>query len=131
MSDEVILANYTDKELEDARNKLEIEYGQKVEEWAHEVAVLINDKNVDPYSFWGEKKLKKITRKYTDITSDIQIAVEKLNAELQKRDNYNFEQSFIRGKKYYDDTLTEKEFFEKEQLKTLKYKKSIGLDEDE
>ena len=131
MEDEVVLANYTDEQLLEAKQKLEIEYGKYVDEWARETAYLINEKNVDPYSYWGEKKLNKVTKRYTNITSDIQLALEKLAVELQKRDNYNFEQSFISGKKYYDDTLTEKEFFEKEQLKTLKYRKSIGQDEDE
>ena len=131
MEEEVVLANYTDEELLDAKQKLEIEYGKYVDEWAREVAYLINEKNVDPYSYWGEKKVKKVTKKYTNITSDIQLALEKLAIELQKRDNYNFEQSFIGGKSYFDETLTEKEFFEKEQLKTLKYRKLIGQEEDD
>ncbi|MBQ4542065.1 MAG: hypothetical protein IJA23_04355 [Clostridia bacterium] len=131
MEEEVVLANYTDEELLDAKQKLEIEYGKYVDEWAREVAYLINEKNVDPYSYWGEKKVKKVTKKYTNITSDIQLALEKLAVELQKRDNYNFEQSFIGGKSYFDETLTEKEFFEKEQLKTLKYRKLIGQEEDD
>ena len=131
MEDEVVLANYTDEQLLEAKQKLEIEYGKYVDEWARETAYLINEKNVDPYSYWGEKKVKKVTKKYTNITSDIQLALEKLAVELQKRDNYNFEQSFVGGKSYFDETLTEKEFFEKEQLKTLKYRKSIGQDEEE
>ena len=131
MEEEVVLANYTDEELLDAKQKLEIEYGKYVDEWAREVAYLINEKNVDPYSYWGEKKVKKVTKKYTNITSDIQLDLEKLAVELQKRDNYNFEQSFIGGKSYFDETLTEKEFFEKEQLKTLKYRKLIGQEEDD
>ena len=92
---------------------------------------MINEKKVDPDSYWGDRKINKVTRKYTDITSDIQLALEKLAVELEKRDNYNFEQSFIGGKSYHDKTLTEKEFFEREQLKTLKYRKSIGKDEDD
>ena len=131
METEVILANYTDKELIEAKQKLEFEYGKYVDEWAREVAYLINEKNVDPYSFWGERKINKVTKKYTNITSDIQLALEKLASELQKRDNYNFEQSFVGGKSYFDKSLTEKEFFEKEELKTLKYRKSIGIDEDD
>ncbi len=131
MEEEIVFANYTDQELEEAKHKLEIEYGKYVDEWAREVAYLINEKNVDPYSYWGEKKVKKVTKKYTNITSDIQLAVEKLNIELQKRDNYHFEQSFVGGKSYFDETLSKEEFFEKEELKTLKYKKSIGLDDEE
>ncbi len=131
MEEEVVLANYTDDELIEAKQKLEIEYGKYVDEWAREVAYLINEKNVDPYSYWGEKKVNKVTKKYTNITSDIQLALEKLAIELQKRDNYNYEQSFVGGKSYFDNTLTEKEFFEKEQLKTLKYRKMIGQEDDE
>lgn len=131
MEEEIVLANYTDDELLEAKQKLEIEYGKYVDEWAREVAYLINEKNVDPYSYWGEKKVKKVTKKYTNITSDIQLALEKLGVELQKRDNYNFEQSFVGGKSYFDESLTKEEFFEKEQLKTLKYRKSIGQDEDD
>ncbi len=125
VSYQVNLVNYSDEDLINAKNNLDIEYGKYAELWAQEVAYLVNEKNVDPYSFWGERKIKKVNTKYADKTSDIQLAIEMIDRELAKRDKYNFEQSFIGSKKYYDDTLTEEEFFEKEELKTMKYKKSI------
>ena len=126
--DRVNLASYTDEQLIDARNNLDIMYGKYVDEWGKEVGVLINEKKVDPYSFFGERKINKVINKYADITADIRLAIEEIEIELQKRDNYKFEQSFIGGKKYHDDTLTAAEFFEKEQLKTMKYKQSITDD---
>ena len=124
------LANYTDEQLIEARNKLDVEYGRYIEECSTELGVLINEKKVDIYSFWGEKKVNKIIKNYSSITADIKIAIEDIERELQRRDNYNFEQSFIGGKKYHDDTISEKEFLEKEQLKTMKYKQSISDEDD-
>ena len=120
----VNLVNFNDDELIELRNNLEIEYGKYIEDWGREVGYMINEQNVDPYSFWGEKKVNKVIKKYADKTSDIQIIMENIDRELQNRDNYKFQQSFIGGKKYYDDNLTEEEFFEKEELKTMKYRKN-------
>lgn len=128
---QINLADYTDEELIETRNRLEIEYGKQIDSWSEEVAFLINEKKVDPYSFFGERKINKVINRYADKTSDIQIAMEEINKELEKRDNFRFEQSFIGGKKYYDDTLSKEEFLKKESLKTLKHQSSINQDEEE
>lgn len=127
----VNLVDYNDDELIDIHNGLDAEYGRIVEEWGADIAKLINVQNVDPFSFFGKRKVDKLNNKYADKTSDIQILIEDIEKELEKRDKYNFEQSFIGGKSYHDKTLTEKEFFEKEELKTLKYKQSIRADRTE
>lgn len=120
------LVDFSDDELVELKNHLEVEYGKLVEEWGNAVGKLVNVEGVDPYSFWGERKVNKVTKKYTSQTADIQILMEDIDLELSKRDNYRFEQSFIGGKSYHDTSLSEKEFFEKEQLKTLKYKQSLN-----
>lgn len=127
--DNFSLANYTEEELIAARNKLEVQYGQYIEECGRQAGILVKEKGVNPDSFWGEKKINKLIKKYSNITADIQLAIEDINIELQKRDNYRFEQSFLGGKSYHDTSLSEKEFFEKESLKTLKYKQGIKTDE--
>lgn len=127
----VNFVEFNDDELIAIRNQMEMEYGEFVDAWGKEVAFLINEKHVDPYSFWGEKKINKVIKKYADKTSDIQIIIEDIDKELFNRDNYKFQQSFLGKTGYYDDSLTQKEFFEKEQLKTLKYKQSIGKSGEE
>ncbi len=124
----VNLVDFSDDELIELRNNLDIEYGKLAEEWGEAVAHLVNDLKVDPYTFWGGRKVKKVTKKYSSQTAEIQVLIEDIHKELQKRDNYRFEQSFIGGKPYHDMNLSEKEFFEKEQLKTLKYKESIDVE---
>ena len=130
MSEEKInFADLTDEQLIDIRNKLEIEYGSYLDDCAAEVAELKTKQNVDLFTRSGERKMNKIIKKYVNMTDGLDLAIEKIEDELQKRDNFKFERSFY-GKKYYDD-ISEEEFFEKESLKTLKYKQSIEADEED
>ena len=130
MSEEKVnLADLTDEQLIDIRNKLEIEYGSYLDDCAVEVAELKTKHNVDLYTRSGEKKMNKIIKKYVNMTDGLDLAIERIEEELQKRDNYKFERGFY-GKKYYND-ISEEEFFEKESLKTLKYKQSIESEEDD
>lgn len=127
--DKVNLAELSDEQLIDIRNKLEMEYGAYLDDCASEVAELKTKQNIDLYSYFGEKKMNKIIKKYVKMTDGLDLAIEKIEDELKKRDNYKFERSF-HGGKYYDD-VSEDEFFEKESLKTLKYKQSIEAVKDE
>ena len=122
---------FNDKELIELRNNLDMEYGNIIDDWGKEMAYLVNEKGVDPYTFWGEKKINKAMKKYTSRTADIKNLLEDIEIELEKRDKYKFEQSFIGGKSYHDKTLTKEEFLQKETLKTMKYKDSIETDEEE
>ena len=127
--EKVNLADLSDEQLIDIRNKLEMEYGGYLDDCAAEVAELKTKQKVDLFSYFGEKKMNKIIKKYVKMTDGLDLAIEKIEDELKKRDNYKFERSFYGGK-YYDD-VSEEEFFEKEALKTLKFKQSIEAVKDE
>lgn len=127
-------AELTDDQLVELKNNLEVEYGKLIDEWGREVGYLVKEKNVDPYSRLGERKINKVIKKYADVSGPIKNIIEDIEFELAKRDNYKFQQSFIGGKSYYDENMTEAEFFEKESLKTEKYRQSISgekLEDDE
>lgn len=125
----VNFAEMTDEALIDLKNNLEMEYGTYVHEYVDEVAELKKMYNIDLKSPKGIRKIKKLAKKYVKMTDGLDDAIDLVNEELAKRDNYYFERGFY-GKKYYKD-ISEEEFFEKEALKTLKFKQSINAVEDD
>ncbi|MBR7172750.1 MAG: hypothetical protein IKD36_03045 [Clostridia bacterium] len=128
---QINLADYSDEDLIATKNRLAIEYGRILDECSTEIAYLVNEKKVDPYSFFGERKINKVITRYADMSSDVQIAMEEIGIELEKRDNFKYEQSFIGGKKYFDDSISQEEFLRKEALKTLKHQSALKQDEEE
>ena len=62
--EKVNLADLSDEQLIDIRNKLEMEYGGYLDDCAAEVAELKTKQKVDLFSYFGEKKMNKIIKKY-------------------------------------------------------------------
>lgn len=116
-------ADYTDEQLVEVRNFLEFENGRIIEEWSEDLAKNTTE-NLDPYSFWGARKIKKINSRHTHKTADILNLMDEVENELIKRDRLKYNKMFD-GKKGDYSKISEKEFFEKEELKTLKYKQKL------
>jgi hypothetical protein len=69
--DNFSLANFTEEELIAARNKLEVQYGQYIEECGRQAGILVKEKGVNPDSFWGEKKINKLIKFCEKFTNKI------------------------------------------------------------
>lgn len=123
--------NYSDSDLKNILNMLDFEYGKVMDAYAEDIKA-IETPNFDPYSFFGERKINKISKKYAPVVADIEILMEDIISELQKRGKYYEEQRYMGGQSSNNEsrTLSEKEFLEKEELKTLKHKQDLQSNGD-
>jgi len=115
---------YEDDELIEFRNLLEIEYGKITDSWAEEFSGFI-DEDFDPYTFSGERRVNKLNKKYTKESSDILVAIDLINEELNRREKYKEEQRYSGTSNFSYGNESLDEFIEKEDLKTLSHKQDI------
>ena len=89
MSDyeKINLVSYSEAQLIEGKNKLEIKYGEFMNDCALEISELIKQNGFDPYSRSGERKINKIIKKYVSQTSGLSLAIEYIDKELEKREN--------------------------------------------
>lgn len=120
-------ALYEDDELINLRNMLEVEYGKVTDEWAEDFSDFV-DEDFDPYTFMGERKIEKLNKKYTKMSSDIMVVIDLINEELSRREKYKEEQRYSGASNFSYGDETMEEFIEKEDLRTLSHKQD--LDED-
>jgi hypothetical protein len=118
------LVDYSDAELIKIRNLMDFEYGEVTEEWTRDLQAL-DTPNFDPYSFWGGKKLDKVTKKYAGVMADISLISERIENELEKRGKFAEEQRYSGKSKVTNKNIDEDEFLEKEELKTLLHRQDI------
>lgn len=122
---ETLMVNFpemTDDELYAFRDKLSVLHARFDDEWAKELKIISSVEGFDPYSFWGERKIKKLAKKHAQKTSGL-IYLEGLTAEeIRKRDKYKEEQMYSGKGKYKGYTMSTEEFLEREQIKTESYK---------
>lgn len=117
------MVNYTDQELEVIYGELEAERDDYVDKWANEVAA-ISTEDFDPYSFFGERKLKKIANKYADPISDIDIILENIDKEFAIRERAEDENKYSgKGKPIVEED--EETFIEREKLKTMSHRTDV------
>ncbi len=115
------MVNYSDKELMIIHGEMEAEHEKYVEIWAKEAAELVNS-GIDPFSFWGERKLNKLAKKHADVISDINIILENIENELDKRERIAEEERYM-GKGFkYSAVVNKEKFIQEEQIKTLSHK---------
>ena len=118
----VNFAEMTDEELYAFRDKL-IEIREKMDdEWAKELASFAGE-DFDQYSFWGERKMKKLAKKHAKRTCGLVYLQEVLSNEFRRRDKYKEEQMYAgKLKRTYE---SEEDFLERESIKTQSYKSKI------
>ena len=78
----------------------------------------------DPYSRRGVKVLKKVRNKFADRDLGLTFLEEVTADELRKRDKYNEEQRYLKGRSVSDE-MTEEEFLEREKIITEGYKSRL------
>ena len=118
------LAEYTDEKLYGFRDWIQTQNEIVMDEWATELKEKTGTVNFDPYSFSGERKLKKIAKKYAGPLSGLEYLQELVGVEIAKRNKYKEEQRYIgRGEEAKHESL--EEFLQKEAIKTKSYKNRI------
>lgn len=115
---------YSDEDLRTFRDNLLEIYDLYQNEWADELAEIVNKPNFDRFSYWGKRKLKKFTYKYADKMTDVEVLLEVVQEELDKRD----EKSGV--KKLREETeISENEFIQREMDKTQRIRDILSADE--
>lgn len=126
----IIPVNYTTEELNDVADKLDAERDELIEECSKKIAEISKNPKFDPYSFWGNRKIKKITKYYSNKTGKILGILDIIDEELSKREQYEYEQSFLgKGKVSKDKYISKEQFINQEMNKTNNFKKYIDVDE--
>lgn len=119
------LASFSDDELYAFRDRLSLERAKIDDEWAKELEKITSVENFDPYTFWGERKIKKLGKKFAERTAGLTYLQEVTADELSKRAKYKEEQRYSGKGKFRYAEESEEEFLEKEEIKTESYKKEI------
>lgn len=119
----VNFAEMTDDELYAFRDNLATVRAQIDEEWAAELASFASGDDFDPYSRSGERKIKKLAKKYANKTVGLNYLRDLTFEEIAKRDRYKEQQMYVKGG--YGKILSEEEFLEREEIKTKAYKSRI------
>lgn len=118
--------NYTDEDLKKIYNDIQIEYSKHTEEWAREIkAVYDANPMIDPYSFWGGRKLNKVSKKYAGQIAEMEIILDVITKELARRDQYHEEQRYSGNSNFKYKEMGKEEFLDKEGLKTLAHKQKV------
>ena len=129
----MVPADYTDNELIKINSEIEEEYNELVEQWAEDVKS-VSTENFDPYSFWGERKLKKIAKKYADKAAEMTIIMEDIEREFALRENYNEQQKYIGSNTNIpknNSNLSTDEFIQRESMKTLRHRLENDTESDD
>ena len=117
------LAEFNDEELLDFRNQLLVQREILTDEYVQELKRQTQG-DFDPYSRRGVKVLKKVRNKFADRDLGLTFLEEVTADELRKRDKYNEEQRYLKGRSVSDE-MTEEEFLEREKIITEGYKSRL------
>jgi len=122
---------YSDADLIKLRDSFLEIYETYEEEWAEELAEIMNNPKFDQYSFFGKRKLKKFNEKHADKMSTVEVLLEIIQEELDRRDN-NGIYVFNKEENDYDSSsnVSEDEFIRKEREKTERIREIIRDDVD-
>lgn len=126
-------ADFSDDDLLVIRDKTLELHDSIIEKWANELAEVCGGKDFDEYSIRNKHKVNKITTKYSKELADVEISLEMIQEELDKRESYNEQQRYIVGGNYKPSNISDEEFLKREQEKTAKIREILKdnyIDED-
>ena len=120
------LVDYSDDELKDIYNEISVEYGKTMEMWSLDLKTFADENpNLDPYSFWGGRKLNKVSKKYAKDIAAMEMIMDDIEKELGLRGKYEEEQKYSGSSNFKYKQESEEEFLEREDLKTLSHKQKV------
>ncbi len=85
--------------------------------WAEELKTLETEE-FDPYSFFGERKIKKLAKKHAPKIAEVDMLLDVIDDEMQKREKFKDEQRYVDGGNITTSELSGEEFLKEEQKKT-------------
>lgn len=117
------LAEFSDEELLRFKKELEAFRDKFTQDWAEDLKDLTGqDSNFDPYTFWGERKLKKLAKKHAEKTDGLIYLQEMVAREVQKRDKFKEEQLYAGTGIYKNPKISKEAFLQREQEKTDRFR---------
>lgn len=97
--------------------------------WSDEVKKLDSD-DFDPYSFFGERKIKKISKQHSKKLAEVDLLLDVIDDEMSRRDNYNEEQRYMGTGKYVPKYSTDSnQYLKNEEQKTEKIRRKYEDEE--
>lgn len=124
--DESKIDEYSIEELQSLINEVDMTKSVIREKLTAEMAEKLKDDKFDAFSFFGQRKLKKIAKKYSGAFIGADIYMSMLKKELSRREvleeNARYSGRSIAKKK---EEISEEEFLQKEQDKTWSYRSKI------
>jgi hypothetical protein len=97
------------------------------EKCAADMSMLLKDERFDPYSFFGKRKLQKIADKHNRMVIGANEYLKIIKTELAKREKLEDEMRYS-GRSIKQKAISEEEFLQKEQDKTMAYKVKNGIE---
>lgn len=123
-------AEVSDENMNYYREELIKMHDELSDAFAEELKKIDSD-NFDPYSFFGERKVKKISKKYAKKISEVDMLVDVIDDEMDRREKYNEEQRYTGSGKYVPRySLDPEEYLKQEQEKTARIRKSLENDDN-
>lgn len=128
--DEKKLYDYTSDNLRMFINEIEMKLSVLREKCASEMAVYLEDERFDPYSFFGKRKLQKIAAKHNRLVYGANEYLRIIKNELAKREKLEDEMRYS-GRSIKQKPISEEEFLQREQDKTMAYKAKNGIESND
>ena len=125
--DETKLYDYTSDNLKMFINEIEMKLSVLREKCVSEMAVYLEDERFDPYSFFGKRKLQKIAKRHNRLVIGANEYLRIIKNELAKREKLEDEMRYS-GRSIKQKPISEEEFLQREQDKTMAYKAKNGID---
>lgn len=121
----------SDEKMAYFKKELLIMHDELVDAWTDEVK-LYDTEDFDPYSFFGERKLKKIAKKHAGKIAEVDLLIGVIDDEMSRREKYYEEQRYSgNGKVKQSFDGSDEEFLKREQEKTDSIRKIYEDDDDE
>lgn len=125
--DETKLYDYSSDNLRMFINEIEMKLSVLREKCVSDMSVLLKDERFDPYSFFGKRKLQKIADKHNRMVIGANEYLKIIKTELAKREKLEDEMRYS-GRSIKQKAISEEEFLQKEQDKTMAYKVKNGIE---
>ena len=107
------------------KNEIEMKKSITREKMAAEMAEKLQDDRFDGFSYFGQRKLRKIAKKYLDIIAGGDVYIGIIKKELARREVVEGDYKYSGNSLAKQKQMTQEEFLQKEQDKTWSYRSKI------
>lgn len=123
--DESKIVEYSLEELKGFVNEIEMMKSVVNQKMCDELAKELKKESFDIYSRRGERKIRKISIKYSGSLVGAESFLKIINTEIKKRERYEEELRYSGRSVKNQSKMSEEEFLQKEQDKTTAYRSKI------